>query len=690
MPGLRVLVVDDNPLSFHMVEELATQMPNVSGLSWARTYDEGLAALRAGGQDACLMDHVLDRSTGLDLLRQARAEGIRTPTVMLTCARSGELDMEAIRAGAADFLVKGEFSADVLDRVLRYAVERQRSADRLHESEERYALALLGANDGIWDWKITSRDLYFSSRSRELLGLTEAEIPNDVEGWQKRVHPDDLPRLFSDLKAHVKGHTPLFESELRLRHRDGSWCWLLARGAAVRDRDGRATRMAGSVTDITHGRARDHLTGLPNRTLFHDRLGRAFARKAREPAFEFAVIFLDLDRFNVVNEGLGHHAGDALLVQVARRIERCLRETDTLARLGGDEFALLLEGVRTPEEAGQVSRRILEALEAPFEVVGRPVYAGASLGIALSAEGGSGPQELLRDADTALSRAKSGGRGRHQVFTPPMHAQALGALQLENELRLAVERQELRCFYQPIFSVKDRGLVGFEALVRWMHPEQGLIAPDRFIPLAEQSGLVQQVDDWMLQAVTAQLEGWRRTLPGARALTVNVNASKRQLDSAGFVERVLAAVDLRGLPRGAIALEITEGMVFESPERITAVLAALREAGVPVVMDDFGTGYSSLSYLHRLPLAGLKVDRSFVSRMDGPGPAAEAVKAIVALAHSLGLKVTAEGVENEAQMDLLDALHCEHAQGYLFSRPVDAQGAEELLQSWAGRRLGTG
>ncbi|MBM4379341.1 MAG: EAL domain-containing protein, partial [Deltaproteobacteria bacterium] len=686
---LRVLVVEDNPLAFRVLEGLAPEMTCAPVFSWARSYEEGLALLRAGGWDMCLMDQVLDRLTGLDLLRTVRAEAIRTPTVMLTCVPSTELDVEAIRAGATDFLVKGEFDADGLDRVLRYAVERQRAADRLHESEERYALAVLGANDGIWDWRITSRDLYFSPRCRELLGLSEQEIPNDVDGWQQRVHPDDLPRLFSDLKAHVRGHTALFESELRLRHRDGSWCWLLARGAAVRDREGRATRMAGSVTDITHGRARDHLTGLPNRTLLMDRLGRAFARRARDPAYEFAVVFLDLDRFNVVNEGLGHHAGDALLVQVARRMERCLRETDTLARMGGDEFTLLLDGVRTTEEAAHVARRILDALEEPFEVVGRTVYAGASLGIALSNAGYAGPHEILRDADTALSRAKTGGRGRHQVFSPGMHVQALGMLQMENELRRAVERNELRAFFQPIFSVRERRLVGLEALVRWIHPTQGLLSPDRFIPLAEETGLVQLVDDWMLRAVAAQLGAWRAKLPFAAELTVNINASKRQLESQGFVERVLEAAAVNGLPRGALVLEITEGMVFESPERTSAVLGALRDAGICVVMDDFGTGYSSLSYLHKLPLAGLKVDRSFVSRMDG-GSGAEAVRAIVALAHGLGLKVTAEGVDSEAQMEHLDRLGCELAQGYLFSRPVDATGAEDLLNAFLGRRVKAG
>lgn len=689
MAGLRVLVVEDNPLAFRVLQGLAPEMSCGPVFAWARSHDEGLQLLRAGGWDVCLMDHVLDRLTGLDLLRTVRSEGIRTPTVMLTCVPSTELDVEAIRAGATDFLVKGEFNADGLDRVLRYAVERQRAADRLHESEERYALAVLGANDGIWDWKIASRDLYFSPRCRELLGVSEQEVPNAVEGWQQRVHPDDLPRMFADLKAHVRGHSPLFESELRLRHRDGSWCWLLARGAAVRDREGRATRMAGSVTDITHGRARDHLTGLPNRTLLMDRLGRAFARRARDPAYEFAVVFLDLDRFNVVNEGLGHHAGDALLVQVARRIERCLRETDTLARMGGDEFTLLLDGVRTTDEAGHVARRILDALEEPFEVVGRTVYAGASLGIALSNAGYAGPHEILRDADTALSRAKAGGRGRHQVFAPVMHVQALGVLQMENELRRAVERDELRAFFQPIFGVRDRQLVGFEALVRWIHPTQGMLAPDRFIPVAEQSGLVQLVDDWMLRAVAAQLGSWRARMPFASGVTVNINASKRQLESPGFVDRVLAAATTHGLPRGALVLEITEGMIFESPERTSAVLEQLRGAGFSVVMDDFGTGYSSLSYLHKLPLAGLKVDRSFVSRMDGSS-GAEAVRAIVALAHGLGLKVTAEGVESDAQMDHLDQLGCELAQGYLFSRPVDAQGAEDLLHAFLGRRVRVG
>ncbi|MFL5321207.1 MAG: putative bifunctional diguanylate cyclase/phosphodiesterase, partial [Myxococcaceae bacterium] len=498
------------------------------------------------------------------------------------------------------------------------------------------------------------------------------------------VHPDDRERFSFELEQHVSGATPHFENEQRLLHCDGTWRWVLARAVAVRDSKGRATRISGSLTDVTNARSRDPLTGLPNRVLYHDRLERAFARRRRDKGYSFAVLFLDLDRFKVVNDSLGHLAGDQLLVGIARRLERCVRGVDSVARLGGDEFTILLDGVTEANEAIRVAERICSELSKPFELDGRPVHSGTSIGIAMCRDEYVTPEEILRDADTAMYRAKAAGKARYQVFDQGMHDEAMTVLQLENELRVAVMKNELRVVFQPILRLADNAIAGFEALVRWEHPRLGLITPDKFIPLAEETGAVKQVDEWVLAKAAGQLAEWQARYPSARSLYVAVNASKRQVDRVDFVERSLAAIDGARLSRKSIAIEITEGLVFEDPERISKTLLRLRDAGVQVVMDDFGTGYSSLSYLHRLPLTGLKVDRSFVSRLDQPGQGAEAVRAIAALAHGLNLHLTAEGVETEAQQGQLKALGCEQAQGFLFSRPVAADVIEGMLRKMNG------
>lgn len=676
----RVLMVDDDPFAFSVLQTYLADMVSPPRLELATSYDEGIARLFAERFDVALLDYQLGKRSGLEFLRELHARGCRTPVVMLTGQRDHEIDMEAMKAGAVDYLVKGDFGPEVLERVIRYAAERGRTLEKLRESEERYALAVSGANDGIWDWRIEKDSLYLSPRWKQIIGLADDEMDNTLDAWMERVHPDDLGRFKFDLDAHASGGTSQLETEHRLLHVDGTWRWVLARAVAVRGSSGRATRISGSLTDVTHARSRDPLTGLPNRVLYQDRLERAFARTRRDKQYGFAVLFLDLDRFKVINDSLGHLAGDQLLVGIARRLENCIRGVDSVARLGGDEFTILLDGVTDPNEAIKVAERVHQELKRPFELDGRAVYSGTSVGIAMYRPEYKRPEEIIRDADTAMYRAKSAGRARYQIFDQQMHDEAMTLLQLESQLREAVQRKELRVVYQPVLRLRDGTLVGFEALVRWHHPTLGLITPDRFIALAEETGIIQQIDHWVLSTAAAQLGSWQASYPSAAPLYCAVNASKRQVDRPDFVEQTLAAIDSAGISRSAIALEITEGLIFEDPERVCAILKRLREKGVRVVMDDFGTGFSSLSYLHRLPLTGLKVDRSFVARLDDSGSGAETVKAIAALAHGFNLNLTAEGVETQEQEAQLRAIGCETAQGYLFSRPVEPAEIEAMLK----------
>ncbi|MDB4951727.1 MAG: domain S-box/diguanylate cyclase protein [Gemmatimonadetes bacterium] len=430
---------------------------------------------------------------------------------------------------------------------------------------------------------------------------------------------------------------------------------------------------------LRHDALHDALTGLPNRLLFMEHLARAILLARRDDAHQFAVLFLDLDRFKVVNDGLGHHVGDDLLVAVAGRLRASVRERDTVARFGGDEFAVLLDGIPDAEFASRAAERIQAAVSAPVALSGYEVFTSATIGIALSSSAYGRPEYLLRNADMAMYRAKAAGMGRYEVFDRAMHAAALLRLQTETDLRHAQERGEFRVFYQPILSLGDGRIAGMEALVRWAHPERGWISPPDFVPAAEETGLIFALGGWVLREACRQLGEWRRTVPGGEALTVSVNLSVKQFSQADLLEQVRRALDEAGLEPGALRLEVTESVLVENLESAAAILGRLKALGLKVHMDDFGTGYSSLGSLHRLPIDALKVDRSFVARLGTGRAASQLVRTIATLARELGLAVVAEGVETAEQLAELRALRCEYGQGYYFSVPVDADAMRALL-----------
>ena len=431
---------------------------------------------------------------------------------------------------------------------------------------------------------------------------------------------------------------------------------------------------------LRHDALHDALTGLPNRHLFMERLARAVLQEKRREGYRFAVLFLDLDRFKVVNDSLGHGVGDNLLAVVASRLRGCVRETDTVARFGGDEFAVLLDDIGSVEDALRAAERIQAALNEPVALSGYELFTSASVGIALSSTAYGRPEHMIRNADMAMYRAKAGGAGRHELFDRAMHALALTRLQMETDLRRAIERSELSLHYQPIVNLRTGRIAGVEALLRWEHPERGWIAPDDFVRSAEETGLILQIGRRVLADACAQLRRWQDAAPAAAELGLSVNLSVRQFSQADLVEQVRAALEESGIAPHLLRVEITESVVVDNVEAAAATLSRLRALGARVYLDDFGTGYSSLSSLHRLPIDALKVDRSFVARM-GEAAGSQMVRTVATIARNLDLAVVAEGVETEAQLAALRAMGCEYAQGFLFAHALDPDALLALLEA---------
>lgn len=573
------------------------------------------------------------------------------------------------------------FLVDAFNEMLAQIEVREHA---LRESEERYALAARGSNDGLWDWKLTTNELYLSPRWNQMLGYVEAERWTNPDFWLSRIHPADRDRVLKVIAAHREGSTSEFATEYRIRQHNGAYLWVLSRGIAVRDTYGTAVRIAGSQTDITQGKVADPLTGLPNRLYFLDRLESALDA-VEQNARGFAVLFLDLDRFKLVNDSMGHASGDALLDGVAKRLRESTRkalqnaDSSSVARIGGDEFAILVDGIRQPAEATRLAECLLHDLAPAFPIHGRQVFVSVSIGIAMSSSG-STPEELLRNADTAMYHAKTGGKARFATFDEGMREEAVARLEIETELRKAVDDRQFVVHYQPQVSIATRRLTGFEALVRWNHPERGMVPPDKFIPVAEETGLILPLGKWVLREACRQMSEWQENYAIAPRLTIAVNVSFEQMAEKSIVEEVNGVLRDTGLAPGALRLEMTESAVMKDPSETIETLRRLKELGLAIEIDDFGTGYSSLSYLSCLPIDTVKIDRSFIRELDTQEDRAEIVRTILELARSLHLDVVAEGVETEAQLGRLDGLGCQRAQGYLFSKPLPASAIPLLFE----------
>ena len=673
------------------------------------TAQEALARLppavaAAAAPDVLLLDFKLPGTTALEVVREVRHErALGLPVIVITGHGDETSAAQTLKLGATDYLVKQD---DLLNRLpvaienawYRAQLEHERGA--LRESEERFRQMAESIGDVFWLSDPQRRvALYVSPAFERIWQMPVSEIYADWRAWLRHVHEDDrepLRQAMDRLRGDEEG-----EFEYRVCPPGGEVRHVVMRVYVVRDGQGHDVRRAGVVQDVTERKAQeariehlayhDGLTGLPNRTMLMDRLGLALSQAQRLEQ-QVAVIYIDLDRFKPVNDSLGHAVGDRLLQEIARRLRATLRENDTVARVGGDEFQVVVCNVAGATGAARIAEKLMRALGEPFTLEGQELHVTASLGVSLFPRDGASGELLLKFADIALYEAKGEGRNAYRFFSPEMNAQAHGRLRLENDLRRAVERNELELHYQPQLDLAIGEVCAVEALVRWRHPERGLVLPNQFIPMAEETGLVLGIGEWVLDEACRQVAQWQRDglVSGSAPLRVAVNISARQLQRPGLDGAVRRALAQSGLPAECLELEITESSVMLDPQHAQSVLQSLRELGVQLSIDDFGTGYSSLAYLKRLPLDRLKIDRSFIGGIPTDSDDAAIVETIIVMTHKLGLRVIAEGVETLEQRLQLVRQGCDEMQGFLLAHPVPASELPPLLAKLKTAAVGAG
>lgn len=668
-----ILIVDDNELN----REILSHHLRSAGYDaiTATGGQEAVQLAEAGGIDLILLDVMMPDIDGFETLSRLRAIATITelPIIMITALSQSQDVIKALSLGANDYITKPVDTAVALARI-RTQILLQQSERALRESQERYALAAEGANDGLWDWDLRSKAIYFSPRWINMLGVEENALTS-AEGWFGRIHPDDRSRIKTDIDRHLKGDSPNFAAEYRILHHNGSYIWVFCRGLAVRDALGNPYRMAGSQTDITDHGMHDSLTGLPKRTLFMHGLTRAVKRESQS---EFALLYLDLDRFKMINDSFGHQVGDDVLIEVGRRLDHCIDARDTLARLEGDDFAILQSRLEHESEAVELARHIQRVLAEPLHVGDQDLSMEVSIGIAYGGPHHDQPEVLLRNAHTALFHAKASGSGAIDIFDKDMHRKALYRLKLETNLRRAIRNGDFELFYQPQLKLKEMKTVGFEALIRWQDEELGSVPPAVFIPVAEELGLVDAIGDWVLTTAISQAKQWHTDgLPEAR---IAINLSPRHFKHLDLLESIRETLDHFDFPARLVDIEITESVLMDHTPETVDTLQRLHELGVRISIDDFGTGYSSLGYLKKFPIDCIKIDKSFVLDIISNPDDAAITAAIVAIARNLNLSTIAEGIESAEHVKYLIELGCEEGQGHLFSRPMPAREVSAYLK----------
>ena len=693
--SLRVLFVED--CEDDMLLLLSELQRGGHEVQYTRVESEEqmLAALGQSEWDIVISDYSMPGFSGLRALEIMKKRASDLPFIIVSGNIGEDTAVEAMKAGAHDYIIKGKLARLVpaVQRELRESAVRQehRLAEAaLRNSEELFRQLAGNIPEVFWITDAAfKRLMYISPAFEKVWGRSAEPLYADLTPWLDAIHPGDNARVAA---ARRKAPFGDYNEEFRIMWADGTMRWVHERAFPVRDPAGVVYRIAGITEDITERKRSeerliylahyDHLSGLPNRALFQDRLAQGLAQSEREHWIT-AVMFIDLDRFKVINDTLGHAAGDKLVMAVARRLSHTVRSGDTVSRLGGDEFALILQNLGKGPDAAVVAQKVLEVLSEPFDIEGHEIFVTASIGITIYPTDSYVPEALLKNADSAMYRAKQLGRNNFQFYTTEMNARSGENLHLENSLRRALDRREFLLHYQPKADVRSGRITGVEALLRWQHPEFGMVSPGKFIPLLEETGLIVPTGEWVIQAACGQLRAWRDQ--GVPAVPISVNLSGRQFQHKDLVRSITGSITAAGIDPALIEVELTESSLMSNPDEANLVLHALKDFGVQIAVDDFGTGYSSLAYLKRFRIDSLKIDRSFVQDIIHDNDDAAIVRAVITLAHSLKLIVVAEGVETEEQLSFLINNGCDQVQGYLLSVPLPVSACTQLLTE--GRKL---
>jgi len=658
-----------------------------------------------------LVDYHMPEMNGITFIEKIRKIDAYkdVPIVMVTAEQERTVRHKALKAGANDFLTKPVDRTEFITRVKNMLMIREsqkalsnrsihleqeiaRATHSLARSEERYALAAKACNDGLWDWDLIRNTVYYSERWKEMLGIFPDEEVNQFSDWINRVHVDDVRTLQSSIEVHTEGVQDVLNCEYRMRHRNGSERWMLCRGLAIRNEKGRAVRIVGAQTDITerkeiekklsHNAFHDILTGLPNRGLFEERLNQAIRRYKRDPEQQFAILFIDLDRFKQVNDSIGHAGGDRLLQELAPLFKRCTRDADTVARLAGDEFTILLADVQSHEDVIQYLDRIFSELKTPLDILGSEIAVTISAGVVMSTPEYSTVDAMLRDADLALYYAKAHGKAQYAFFDKSMNDQQIKPLQFEPELKHALEKEEILFYFQPIVQMSTKEVRGFEALMRWNHPRYGLVSPVDFIPVAEESDLILKLGDYAVQKAFEQLTIWQNELPDSQDWFMAINIAQKQFFQRNFASSLESLLIKRSISPQNIILEFSENAITDTLEPAEPILRSLKDLGFKLALDDFGNGKSSIHTLTHFPFEIIKVDRSVVSNSELYLHQEYSLSAILLMAEQLGMEVILEGIENEKDYRRMENSNAS-GQGFYFSKPKPAEEIRSFFRKIA-------
>lgn len=691
-----ILIIDDNLTNLEVMSETL----NDAGyeVAIAISGERAIRQIQHSPPDLILLDIMMPGMDGYETCQiiKNNTAWASIPIIFMTALADTSNKVRGFELGAVDYITKPFQEPEILARV-RTHLRLKQTEMHLRQSEARMESILNSLEEVVWSATLDlSQFIFLNPAVKKIFGCSADALIAAPHLWFDMVHPEDkalLKKAFQLLNAQSS-----ISLEYRIFDITGNIRWLKIRaqinGGYAEDQTDRVDGIIIDISDqkrvenqLTHEANHDHLTGLANRNSFIFQINQILNSFKKCPSENFAVLFIDLDRFKSINDSLGHHVGDQLLQQVAKRLQQSLRPFDLIARLGGDEFTILLKNLSNPEEAITISERIHSQLTEAFKIEDQIFFTSASIGIVIASSNYSSAEELLRDADIAMYQAKKRGKSHFQLFNHSMHADTVRHLELERDLRLAQNRQEITLQYQPIVNLQTQRVIGFEALARWKHPQKGYISPGVFIPIAEESGLIVSLGEEVLRQACHQLKQWKTRFPEVSTYTMSVNLSGKQLQSPGFIDTLDEILNENKISGNQLILEITESLLMDNHESLLTLLNSLSEREITLSLDDFGTGYSSLSYLHRFPLNELKIDRSFISRIETDIQSQEIVKTIISLANILNMNVVAEGVETPGQLDHLKSLNCNKAQGYLFSKPLTKSDIDEWLEDQANQLM---